>query len=638
MSPSSPAPPPSRDAESPSTSPTFSHANTLNGPETRVDILVGTPRTQMSSYSANTGGRARQSWRHGQIFEAAGIPLSPEQRTSYDTDRVSPTTRNAPSQTDSSPADSIVSRMALPRLNVPQSQTFLDAPSSSSSEDQSPASRAFVDRASSVRVHKARVVENHGSQKSTHVEHQDSATQLPIDNASSGLRIHTAGESNMPENDATPTTNPPPTPTQSLLRAVVDLPDTPIRAEVLDTLPSPSAGFGSVSLWARYPRKPQLASPPQAAPATGPDGLRSNPVQSFESSRLHRAISAPPVPAVGKTPNKRVTIRPSDLSIANHAASHHQSFRESVVSTPYPGPLHDIELHASHDRAFEAATATARDRYAPPAANALPVPPPNQDTPLTDRFPSPARGSETLFLEISFGTAHTHHHAKAPVEVKLDDHDRGSFDDERLFQLIKRAYNRQLLSLTRRYLTARTLQRVELTTTTAANHGEGIADQDAADFLRHMRTPRLGRRRKNWLVWVRNAQHKEAHQVGTPESYASMQARFGQYNGEAGGDVPVVRFVHEFSVRRIAVVVGLVALVSCLATVLWVLFGLPGESVGKGGAVKMGPLLEGEVVERGWRVDSGGRVLTGLVMGILVFLLGSMGGVVWVVGSLTLLP
>ena len=617
MTSSTPTQPPSRDAESLATSPTFSHANTPRDSETPVEILVGTPRTQMSSYSANTGGRARQSWRHGQIFDAAGIPLSPEQRTSYDTDRVSPTTRNGPSQ-----AHPNYERIALPHLIVPQSQTFLDSPSPSSSEEQSPASAAFVNRASSVRVHKPRVVENHGSKKSTHVEHQHSPTQSPTEDGRSKSGLNTAGISNMPENETSLTINLPPTPSQSLLRAVVDLPDTPVRAEVLDTLPSPSGGFGSVSLWSRYRQDAQLDTPPQVVSATGPDGLRSNPVPSFEASRLSRAISAAPVPAVGNPLHKRVTIRPSDLSTANHTSSHHQSFRENIVSTPYPGPLNDTDHHASHDRAFEAAT--ARDRTAAPTAAALPQL--NEGTPMTDRFPSPFRG-ETLFLELAFG-AHAHH-AKALLEIHLDD--RGTFDDERLFQLIHRAYTTQLLGLTRRFLTARTLHHVEIPTAIMIN---GI--HDSTDFLQHLRNPHLGRRRKTWLVWLMNAQHKE--QAASPESFSPRQSDIVGYGDEEGSDLPSVLFVHEFSSARIAAVVLALALVSCLATVLWVLFGLPGKGLGEAVPAKMRAGSGGAMVERGWRVDSGGRVLAGLVMGIMVFLLGSTVGVVWIFGSLNLLP
>lgn len=127
---------------------------------------------------------------------------------------------------------------------------------------------------------------------------------------------------------------------------------------------------------------------------------------------------------------------------------------------------------------------------------------------------------------------------------------------------------------------------------------------------------------------------------------------------------------HSFSLPRIATAISLVLALTVLTTVLWVLFGTPGISaadsharellkggngsgmgsgVPNGDAAGMGSgigvenggtgvgggigALAGEATNWDWRVSAQKRVLTGLVMGVLVFLMGTTGALGWVGAS-----
>lgn len=69
---------------------------------------------------------------------------------------------------------------------------------------------------------------------------------------------------------------------------------------------------------------------------------------------------------------------------------------------------------------------------------------------------------------------------------------------------------------------------------------------------------------------------------------------------------------------------------SALAAILWVLFGVPGFGAAHGHHDLAMPIEK-------WQVDAQGRVLTGLVLGVFVALLGTLGGAGWIGGSWLLL-
>ncbi|KAF7502330.1 hypothetical protein GJ744_006018 [Endocarpon pusillum] len=133
---------------------------------------------------------------------------------------------------------------------------------------------------------------------------------------------------------------------------------------------------------------------------------------------------------------------------------------------------------------------------------------------------------------------------------------------------------------------------------------------------------------------------------------------------------PVIILHHSFSLLRIAAAISLVLALTVLATILWVLFGTPGVSaadaharellksgngsgmgsgvpngdaagMGSGIGVENGGMgggggvsaLTGKATDWDWRVSAQNRVLTGLLMGVLVLLMGMTGVLGWVGGS-----
>jgi hypothetical protein len=334
----------------------------------------------------------------------------------------------------------------------------------------------------------------------------------------------------------------------------------------------------------------------EEAPAT--DGLRSTPIQCPDISRLHRAISAPPLPL--RHPRRRATIRPLDLESTGE-----YRLRQSVVSTPYPTRAGSLGVDAISP--LSAIAYTKVRQALPPTSEAR------------DRFPSPPR-TEVLHLELAVAR-----HPSITTLVKIIVEDRSTYDDETLFKVLQRSYTHTLLGPSQYLMTARALSGVTFTDPLF----------NATSFLQHLLSPKLGHRRKTWLVWLREHQVKPAPGSGSgsgseksvsfysPASTSRMPS-FKMYKTH-----PRLTFHFEFSLPRIALAIIGNILMSCLAAILWVLFGVPG--VGPERHPKLA------IPVQKWQLDAQGRVLTGLVLGVFVAFLGTLGGAGWVAGSWLLL-
>jgi hypothetical protein len=328
----------------------------------------------------------------------------------------------------------------------------------------------------------------------------------------------------------------------------------------------------------------------EEAPAT--DGLRSNPIQCPDVSRLHRAISAPPLPL--RHPHRRVTIRPLDLESAGE-----YRLRRSLVGTPYPTRVGSLGVDAISPLSAIASQAL------PPASEAR------------DRFPSPPR-IEVLHLELAVAR-----HPSITTLVKIIVEDRSTYDDEALFKVLRKSYTHTLLGPSQYLMTARALWGVTFTDPLF----------DATSFLQHLFSPKLGHRRKTWLAWLREHQTKP-----TPGSGGGSEKSVSFYSPASTSRVPSFKmykthprltFHFEFSLPRIALAIIGNILMSSLATILWVLFGVPG----------VGPERHPKLAIPGqkWQLDAQGRVLTGLVLGVFFAFLGTLGGAGWIAGSWLLL-
>jgi hypothetical protein len=333
----------------------------------------------------------------------------------------------------------------------------------------------------------------------------------------------------------------------------------------------------------------------EEAPAT--DGLRSNPIQYPNVSRLHRAISAPPLPL--RYPHRRVTIRPLDLESAGE-----YRLRQSVVSTPYPTRTGSLGVDAVSP--LSAIAYTKVSQALPPTSEAR------------DRFPSPPR-TEILYLELAVAR-----HPSITTLVKIIVEDRSIYDDETLFKVLRRSYIHTLLGPSQYLMTARALWGVTFTDPLF----------DATSFLQHLFSPKLGHRRKTWLVWLREHQAKP-----TPGSGGGSEKSVSFHSPASTSRVPFFKMHKEhprltfhfgFSLPRIALAIIGNILMSCLAAILWVLFGVPGV-----GPEQRHPKLA--IPGQKWQLDAQGRVLTGLVLGVFVAFLGTLGGAGWITGSWLLL-
>lgn len=223
---------------------------------------------------------------------------------------------------------------------------------------------------------------------------------------------------------------------------------------------------------------------------------------------INRAMSSP-LPTPGKGLLRRVSIRPSDLIIRNHDRDGPGSstFRETVVTTPYPGRMSspgddDVDLKIKDNRTRDSnTTKTNEDKSQDKHKVAFLNSPGSKD-----RFPSPAR-PETLFLDINLAR---HPSMRTTIEVQITD--RSLFDDEMLFNQIRAAYYTKLLG-TARYtlLLVRRLGNVVV----PAQGKFDASEFNSIDFIKHLHNPSLGKKRKAWVIWLRNNNPRRASLLST---------------------------------------------------------------------------------------------------------------------------
>ena len=208
--------------------------------------------------------------------------------------------------------------------------------------------------------------------------------------------------------------------------------------------------------------------------------------------------------------------------------------------------------------------------------------------------------------------------------VQITVEHRSTYDDEALFRILRKSYNQTLLGLAYYLVTARALRGVTFTDPMF----------DAPSFLRHLLTPKLGHKRKTWLLWLRE------HQIKANPSTSSGSEKSVSFHSPASTPRmpffkmhkvhPRLTFHFEFSLSRIALAIIGINIMSCLAAIFWVLFGVPGIGPAQGHNKLVMPAEK-------WLLDAQGRVLTGLVLGIFVALLGTLCGAGWIAGSWLLL-
>jgi hypothetical protein len=599
------------DHQSPVMSDTFSEAPTL--------------LTRESNYTANTSGRARQSWHRGiaNFWRPSDTFLSDNSSVSES----SLVHEDSPaSSTDTPPVEgSSVALSEIPVTRPDEPRSFFE--SDLESEDETIIRTAS--RASSHRGQRPRLVDHHSSNgylsrtrfyQSSYLApprnpgpshskaEQILDTQLKnllaltsavekSDQLAESVNHGTAAAvSSLTENDvrkASTTALAPATqsPNGSFNSSkVIEVPRTPIRAEALDTLPSPLGGFGTL----------RLSRPDSSRIGRSPlDALRSNPVPRLDTIGLYRATSAPPLP---HRRNRKVTTCPVDMK-AIHTSSSKKLFRDSVVSTPYLtrhnsfgiGDLPPTSIGARMSINALSATTEKTSSRSPSVSQIYPL--------------------EVLVLELTLAK-----HPLATKTITIPIYDRSTFDDRALFSSLRRTYNHSLLGLTRRFLTARTLSNATfiLRPSSSRTSNEHLSF-DEADFLKHLQHPKCGHKRKTWLQWLRRHQPRlntatspsssapRSGGVGSEKYFAAdglprtpafvdprapptlppPQANPSSSNFTTTSSSPAIAtaafsrpppaipkvILHTFSLSRTGTAIFLVFFLTVLATTLWVLFG-----------------------------------------------------------------
>lgn len=630
--------------------------------------------TTKSNYTANTGGRARESYHASYRASIANLWRPPSTFLSSD-DGSELSVANEESAASSS-GD-------IPQIEVPDSGassapvTKPDEPRSFFDSDSESGGETIIrtaSRASSVRGERPKLVQNHSSSKnpsrtrfyqSSHLAlpsnpgpSQRKAEQLLGTKLKNLLDLTPAVEkgdqlasfrggtaavlsalttNELAKASTTAIASATPTATRSFNSTLmIEVPDQTSKSEGLGTLPTPLGGFGSVRL-SRADSNRFVISPL--------DALRSNPVSELETIGLHRAVSAPPAPY---RRNRKVTIQPVDMEVI-HTANGKKLFRDSIVTTPYPSGRKSLLGAGDHEKSPDAT------KDANPAS--LSTEKPSSQSPTTSQMSPP----EILVLELAVAN-----HPQLTKMITIPIHDRSTFDDKALFASLRHTYNHTLLGFARRYLSARALSNATFIFPTITT------SFDTADFLNHFQNLQSGHKRKTWLQWLRKHQPRHASATsspttsnkpnppyfsskGAPRTAAFVDPRtpppppsgsnFSSPISPSGRQppaIPKIIFDHTFAPLRIGVAISIVILLTILTTMLWVLFGVPGVSAAAKGTQEVavnGAGGGGEVVlgDEVWKVSAQKRVLTGLVMGMMVFLMGAAGVGGWVGGSVGVL-
>ena len=583
-----------------------------------------------------------------------------------------------------------VPRAEIPHLAVigpDEPRSFLDL--DSSSDDDSP----VIHRADSVRVGKPRLV-RHVAKSAQHAQdvNHDSFEKdaAPMEQAPDvpGLRLSNLYE--LTSNDETtevelvpggpedalhqleggsamtipPTLSQAAADHESVKDAFVDAEQKPDSeaTDTISTLPTPSI------------TSPLFSNPPNTS--------------SFTHPRLALTQSAPMPP--NRNPSRRVTIRPSDLII--HTPDHnHRLFRESIVTTPYPAidasttPTSPTALPPINTKTKPILPHLTSHSTHPTTAVTDRFPSPTHDS--TEEVMH-------IYLRLS---RHPSTHTLISIRIPTSSTSSNTFDNSTLFTQLRRQYHSSILGLTRRYLfNARTLTHATAADADASSlHLDGVgfaqhllrpdlgrgrrgwvawlraqqplSDDRASSFFSaggggdgdSAASPVGDERRGGGGVEKEKEKEKVKEKEtrfspgATPRSTRSLRATSGRsrssyskwsplHQSALGGggaprmpsqrteiemEYPTVVLHHRFDLLRISLATMVVVVGSVLVIVLWVLFGVPGLRLGDGSEVVLGGGM------LGWKRDADVRVLTALVMGLLVLMLGGVGVGGWIGGS-----
>ena len=322
------------------------------------------------------------------------------------------------------------------------------------------------------------------------------------------------------------------------------------------------------------------------------DGLRSHPVSPKDDPPVappheKRSVSFPPAPL-------QLEIKPE-----------HRFLRQDIVSTPYPpgyqgkaASLHNASEHGTMPTTDEAPKSLLTlvlyshgDSISKVKKIVIPTPP---ETALVDNSDE----------------------KKPPIKATI----RRAFDDENLFKLIRSEYNSMRGSL-RRLASARTVRSMNLlaycsTSELVSKQAKPMhfRHQDNDDHLAEARMldlfkkPKLGKRHHEWVEWVTTLPENSNIEPVDNERIA-------------------LELVEGWSTSKLLAAVVAVLVCSLTITLLWIFLGAGGDTLGfKSSDISLpggfmgnnAATVESPIGYRG----AGGRVETGVALGILVLMFG----------------
>ena len=323
------------------------------------------------------------------------------------------------------------------------------------------------------------------------------------------------------------------------------------------------------------------------------DGLRSNPV-----SPKHDTPAAPP-----EQTKRNVSFTPAPLQL--EIKPEHKFLRQDIVSTPYPPgfqgrgtSLYNVSEHGTMPAIDES----------PKSLLTLVLHSHGDSTSKVKKFVIPT-SSETALADSS-------DEKKPPISAVM----RQDFDDEKLFKLIRSEYNSMRGSL-RRLASARTMRSMNLlayhsTSELVSKNAKPMhfRHQDNDDHLAEARmldlfkNPKLGKRHHEWVEWVTTLPENSNIESMDNERIA-------------------LELVEGWSTRKFLAAVVAVFVCSLTITLLWIFLGAGGDTLGfsssnislPGGLTGSNAVTVDNPI--GYR-GAGGRVETGVALGILVLMFG----------------
>ena len=322
------------------------------------------------------------------------------------------------------------------------------------------------------------------------------------------------------------------------------------------------------------------------------DGLRSHPVSpkhipTVASPQQKRSVSFPPAPP-------QLDIKPE-----------HRFLRQDIVSTPYPPGFKPGA--ASLYNASEPGTVPTIDE-APKSLLTLVLYSHGDSISKVKKIVIPTP-PETALIDNS-------DEKKPPIKATM----RQDFDDEKLFKLIRSEYNSMRGSL-RRLASARTVRSMNLLAYCSTS--ELVSKQAKPMHFRHQdndehlaearmlglfRKPKLGKRHHEWVEWVTTLPENSTIEPVDNERIA-------------------LELVEGWSTRKFLAAVVAVLVCSLTITLLWIFLGAGGDTLGfessnvtlPGGLMgNNAATVESPIGYKG----AGGRVETGVALGILVLMFG----------------